>query len=282
MQPNVDTGEFTLIPQLANTAAVEVIPMRSAPEKLALLRAHTTVTVTCSPKLGLDATLDLSHTAVAAGHRVVPHLAARQISSEKELADIVDQLTAMGVRDVFVIGGDAATPSGEFGSSAELLEAIARGEHAFDSVGVGCYPEGHSTISDDILLADLLHKQRYATYMVSQLCFSAPALITWLQQIRTDGVSLPLRLGLAAPLKTHKLVEISLKVGVGSSLRFLTKQKGFVGNLLVGSTYRPELLLEEMSESLSSTTLGIEGLHLFSFNQVAEAVAWQRRVGEAS
>lgn len=277
MQPNADISVQSHARQLAETATVEIIPMRSATERLAMLPATTTVTVTCSPKLGIDATLELASVAVAAGHRTVPHLAARQLSDEKELHGVIERLSQIGIRDIFVIGGDASTPIGEFASSADLLEALAHSGHEFDSVGVGCYPEGHSTIPSDALVPDLLRKQQYATYMVSQLCFSGDALARWLRGIRADGVKLPLRLGIAAPVKTRKLVELSLKIGVGSSLKFLTKQKGIIGNLLVGNSYRPEHLLEELGGDLSSPVLDIQGLHVFSFNQIEETLAWQRR-----
>ncbi|WP_319455894.1 MULTISPECIES: methylenetetrahydrofolate reductase [unclassified Mycobacterium] len=276
-KPSDDDAE--VIRTLVASAALEVIPMRSAEEKLQQVPTGTTITVTCSSKFGLDATLALAATAAARGHRVIPHLAARQIVDEAELGRIVETLVSTGIEDLFVIGGDAPDPAGEFASSAELLEALARSGHTIRSVGVGCYPEGHPQIADDVLVADLLRKQELAaTYMVSQLCFHAGSLVDWVQRIRAAGVRLPLSLGLAAPLKTRKLVELSLRIGVGSSIKFLTHQRGFVGNLLVGNTYRPEHLLDEIGDDLTSDDLGIKGLHLFSFNQVAATIAWQREV----
>jgi methylenetetrahydrofolate reductase (NADPH) len=49
---------------------------------------------------------------VKAGHRVVPHRAARQVTDEAELRRFVGRLEALGVTDLYVIGGDAATPAG--------------------------------------------------------------------------------------------------------------------------------------------------------------------------
>lgn len=111
----------------------------------------------------------------------------------------------------------------------------------------------------------------------SASCSDAKALIGWLRVTRAAGIELPLRVGLAAPLKATRLLELSLKIGVGSSIRYLTKQHGFVGNLLVGGAYHPEQLLYAIGEDIAADDLNIEGLHLFSFNQVDITAAWQRR-----
>jgi methylenetetrahydrofolate reductase (NADH) len=48
--------------------------------------------------------------------------------------------------------------------------------------------------------------------------------------------------------------------------------------VLKGGAYQPESLLLQMGDAVTSPELGIEGLHLFSFNQVEETAGWQRRV----
>ena len=149
-------------------------------------------------------------------------------------------------------------------------------------VGVGCYPEGHPNIPDAALLDALQRKAPYADYMVSQLCFDAATLTGWLRTVREAGISLPVRVGVAAPLQTRKLIELSLKIGVGSSVKFLTKQHGFVGNLLLGRSYTPESLISQIVEETGFDELGIEGLHLFSFNQIDATVEWQRRISTAA
>jgi len=104
----------------------------------------------------------------------------------------------------------------------------------------------------------------------------------WLRRARRAGVTLPLRLGLAGPLKTRKLIELLLRIGVGSSLRYLTKQRGLIDNLLLGNTYQPEKFLWELGDGLLSEELGIESLHLFSFNQLDVTVGWQRRIAHTA
>jgi methylenetetrahydrofolate reductase (NADPH) len=234
--------------------------------------------VTCSPKWGIGRTLELTELAARTGYRVVPHLAARQVVDRAELRSIVDRLAGAGVRDVYVIGGDAATPAGEFTSAGDLLDALATLEHPFTDIGVAGYPEGHPKISDAALLEALLLKQAHATYLVSQLCFDAATLLGWLCATRRQGVTLPLRVGVAAPIDTRKLVELALRIGVGSSLRYLTKQHGLLGSVLRGGAYRPEQLLDTIVETPDLDELGIDTVHLYSFNQIAATVEWQRRI----
>jgi methylenetetrahydrofolate reductase (NADPH) len=151
-------------------------------------------------------------------------------------------------------------------------------DHGMTRIGVACYPEGHPKISDAALAEALRDKQPFAAYMVSQLCFSPGALVSWLRRVRGQGITLPLHLGLAAPMQVSKLLTLGPQIGVGSSVRYLAKQHGFIGNVLKGGTYRPEGLLLEMGDALTEPELGIEGLHLFSFNQVRATVQWQQRI----
>ena len=101
-------------------------------------------------------------------------------------------------------------------------------------------------------------KQPLANYMVSQLCFDVEALRTWLRKTRSLGINLPLHLGLAAPMNARKLVELSVQIGVGSSLRYLSKQHGVIGHLFRGNSYRPETLLQRLGADLTSPEFNIE------------------------
>jgi methylenetetrahydrofolate reductase (NADPH) len=259
-------------------AKIEIIPTASFARLLADVPAGATLTITCSPKFGVERTLAAAERAAGAGYHVVPHLAARQVTGEAELQQIAGRLNDAGVRDLYVIGGDAQAPAGSFREAAELLDALGGIQHRFTKIGVACYPEGHPLIPDRKLLDALRRKQPAAHYMVNQICFDVGALLGWLRAARAAGITLPLHLGLAAPLQVRKLVELSLKIGVGASLRFLTKQHGLVGQVLRGTAYQPEqLLLALCAELQTEPELTIERLHMFSFNQVAATVEWQRR-----
>ncbi len=282
MSTHHEHGVDAAVRQLVETARIEVIPLKGVEARMVAIPASTTVTITISPKFGLERTLDHTAAAVKLSHRVVPHLAARQLADEAQLREVLRCLDELGVSDLYVIGGDADPPAGVYREAADVLEAMTDIDHGITSIGVGCYPEGHPKISDEALAEALVRKQPYADYMVSQLCFDAAAAAGWLQRTRSLGVTLPLHIGLAAPMNTRKLAELSLKIGVGSSLRYLTKQHGILGNLLFGSDYRPEKFLHALGATLLDPDLAIEGIHLFSFNQIEATVAWQQRLTGAS
>jgi methylenetetrahydrofolate reductase (NADPH) len=268
----------TTVEELVTAANIEVIPLRGADEKALAIPPASTITITCSPKFGLERTLEHVIRARESGHRVVPHLAARMVEDEAQLQRFLGILSSVGVEDLYVVGGDGADPVGKYSEAFHILEAIQELDHDLQRIGVGCYPEGHPNIAEDALVDALQRKQPYADYMVSQLCFDAATLTGWLRTMRQAGITLPVRIGVAAPLQTRKLIELSLKIGVGSSVKFLTKQHGFVGNLLLGRSYTPESLISQIVEETGSDELGIEGLHLFSFNQIDATVEWQRRI----
>lgn len=272
----------TTVEELVTAANVEVIPLRGADEKALAIPPASTITITCSPKFGLERTLEHVIRARESGHRVVPHLAARMVEDEAQLQRFLGILSSVGVEDLYVVGGDGADPVGKYSEAFHILEAIQELDHDLQRIGVGCYPEGHPNIAEDELVDALQRKQPYADYMVSQLCFDAATLTGWLRTMRQAGITLPVRIGVAAPLQTRKLIELSLKIGVGSSVKFLTKQHGFVGNLLLGRSYTPESLISQIVEETGFDELGIEGLHLFSFNQIDATVEWQRRIGAAA
>ena len=51
------------------------------------------------------------------------------------------------------------------------------------------YPEGHPKISDERLLEVLLEKQRYASYMTTQMSFNPNAIAGWIGRMRSSGGS---------------------------------------------------------------------------------------------
>ncbi len=276
--PSPAPGAGDAVRALVRSADYELIPLKGLDDKLAVLPTSTTVTVTSSVKLGLERTLDQSLRAAAAGRPVVPHLPARQVRDRAELASFAGRAAAAGITRLYVIGGDAPSPAGPYHSAAQLLEELCGMDHGFEEIGVACYPEGHPSIADDVLLAALLEKQPHATYMCSQLCFDVEALLGWLRWVRAEGVTLPLHLGVAGPLSLVRLAELSVRIGVGSSVKYLTKQHGLVGSLLRGRSYAPEELVGAIGEALGSPELGIARLHLCTFNQVEATYDWQQRI----
>ena len=67
----------------------EVFPAKGTEQAVLEWVARDDLTVTASPVKGLDATIDLTERLAARGYRVVPHLAARSVTGDEHLADII-------------------------------------------------------------------------------------------------------------------------------------------------------------------------------------------------
>ncbi len=178
-------------------------------------------------------------------------------------------------------GGDAARPVGKFSTAYELLREIAEHEHNFTEIGVAVHPEGHPSVSHDVLLQQLLLKQDVSNYMVTQMCFDANALAGWLRQVRNQGVTLPAWIGLPGVSDRGTLVRTSLRIGVGDSLRYLKRRGRIAANLLKSSTYRPDRLLFDLAPLIADPQYRISGHHIYCFNQVRQTEEWRHEFLDA-
>ncbi len=255
----------------------EVFPARGTEQAvLDWIPAGMTVTVTASPVKGLDATIDLTERLAARGYRVVPHLAARSVTGDAHLADIVSRLKAAGCDDVFVPGGDAPHPAGPFDSALPLLERLAEMGGPFGRIGITGYPESHPKIGDDVTIQAMWDKRRYASYIVSNVCFDAAGLGRWIQRIRARGVRLPLYVGLAAPAERSRLLRMAAVAGASESARFITRHPGWILRFWMPGGYSPDRFLDRAAAVLTAPDAGVAGLHLFTFNQFQQAELWRR------
>ena len=262
---------------LLRSPRFEVIPAPGTESAVAeWVPAGMTVTVTASPVKGLEPTIELTERLAGRGYRVVPHLAARSVTSDTHLAQIVERLLACGVSDVFVPGGDASHPAGPFDSALPLLERLAEMGGPFGQIGITGYPESHPKIHDDITIQAMWDKRKHATYIVSNVCFDAARLGRWIQRIRARGVTLPLYVGLAGPAERTRLLRMAAVAGASESARFITRHPGWILRFLVPGGYSPDRLLERAAAVLAAPVSGVAGLHLFTFNQLQEAEQWRR------
>ncbi|MGI8700128.1 MAG: methylenetetrahydrofolate reductase [Nocardioidaceae bacterium] len=234
------------------------------------------ITVTASPAKGMAATLGLTERLVGRGYDVVPHLAARMISGPAELREIVERLKAVGVDDVFCPAGDADPPAGEYVGALALLEDLTAMGKPFAEVGITGYPESHPDIEDDVAIQSMWDKRHHATYMVSNLCFDPETIGSWIRRVRRRGVDLPVLVGLPGPVERTKLLAIAGKIGVGQSVRFLSTHVGTFARIAAPGGYNPERFLQKSAAMLGDPSLRVTGLHLFTFNQVAETEAWRQ------
>ncbi|TQK50211.1 methylenetetrahydrofolate reductase (NADPH) [Streptomyces sp. SLBN-118] len=268
---------MTAFRSLLHHVRYEVLPARATQDKvLAHVPRDVVVTVTASPVKGLEPTLDLATRLAAHGYRAVPHVPARLLRDGAHVKEVVHRLCEAGVDDVFVPAGDADAPAGPYEGALPLLRHLAELGSPFARVGITGYPESHPLIDDDITIQAMWDKHAHATYIVSNLCFDARVLGEWVGRVRRRDVTLPVYVGVAGPVERTKLLAMAAKIGVGESTRFLARHASWFARLAAPGGYAPERLLRRSAPALTAPSAAVAGLHLFTFNQIAETERWRR------
>lgn len=271
-----EQGEPALVRALARPR-YEIVPLRGALEAAQALPEGAAVSVTCSPALGLDQSLEfaVSLTQARRDLRVIAHLAARRVRDRQHLKSVLARMAAAGLRHVFVIAGDRTDQAGAYESGFALVRDLHELRADLDTVGVPGYPEGHAFLSEAQLNEALNAKAAFADYAVTQLCFDAGLIRQWLQQRRAGGLGLPVYIGIPGALQRRRLLGIALRIGLGDSVRFVRRNGGLAGGLMGAARYVPDDLLYAMAGDFADPALGIAGVHINTFNQIEATEAWR-------
>jgi methylenetetrahydrofolate reductase (NADPH) len=283
---DADSGdEVEIAPAIVDRVAdahLELIPTPKAHLQFEHLPEGSVVSVTASPTKDLQATLDMAAQLIDLGHTAIPHLAARMVTGPDHVREIARWIDAHAVRDVFVIGGDAPDPFGPYHDAAAFISALLDARPALERVGFGGYPDGHAAIPSDVLAAAITDKQQLLVeaglsgWVSTQMCFDTAVVTDWITRTRAGGLHLPIHLGIPGVIDTVKLLTMGTKLGIGASLRYLRKNRAVVSKLAAPGGYDPMDMLVPMAADLDR--LDIAALHVFTFNQVANTVAWQHAV----
>jgi methylenetetrahydrofolate reductase (NADPH) len=253
----------------------EVLPLDRTEKEAARVTQPLSLTVTSSPKHGPDRSVEVARRLRALGHGVTVHLAARMVRSRSHLDDLLGDMSAHGM-DVFLIGGDISSPLGPYESAVDLLPVICEHPQRPGRIGIAGYPEGHPRIDSDSLAEALEQKSGLADYITTQLCFDPEALLRWVDATRQRGVTLPVIVGIPGAVDRRRLLKISIRIGVGSSLSFLRKQHG-VRHLFGHSTVTPDHIHDAIAPSLGDPARNIIGFHYYTFNQLEDTWRWERQ-----
>jgi len=184
------------------------------------------------------------------------------------------------VHEIFVVAGDIDPPVGQYVDSLTLLTDLSRMEHGFGRIGIAGYPDGHPLVPSDVLRAALAAKAPMADYLVTQLCFDHATVSSWLHRLRAQGVALPVHVGIAGPVDRRRLLRVATRIGVGQSAQFLRKHRRALVRLATPGSYRPDRLVRELADDLAAPEHRVEGLHVYTLNNVRAAERWRLRTLE--
>ena len=163
MQKTPSNNERMVLADTVREAYMEIFPTDSIEDKLDVLEPGSYVAVTCSPSKGIAATLDMSERLASRGFKVVPHIAAKMVKDKQHLGEIIARLNDMPIISLFIPGGDAEKPAGDYTRAFEVLRDVADFEHRFTEIGIAGHPEGHPAVSDDVLLEDYCRSKSMPT-----------------------------------------------------------------------------------------------------------------------
>jgi methylenetetrahydrofolate reductase (NADPH) len=278
--PSVTTRPVTRHDLIAH-ARYELIPMKSVEGQIEHVPAGASVSVTCSPAKGQQATLDLTERLLARGHLAVPHFSARLTADHAAVEALASWCRGNGVREVFLVAGDAPEPVGAYDGVVAFLRDFLDTDHGVTRIGVTAYPDGHALIEPAVVRQALHDKQTLLAqagidgFASTQMCFDVDQWKRWATAQRADGVTLPFHLGVPGVIDRTKLFTMGMRLGIGSSMRYVKKNKGTLTRMFRPGGYDPMKLINPLGKVAGE--LGIEGVHLFTFNNVADTAAWQTK-----
>lgn len=242
---------------------IEIIPTPDIVDKVQKqLPQGSNIAVTCLPHHGPDRTMQVALRLSEEGYRVTPHLAARSIRSKSQLRQIVRDCQKSGISDAIVIGGDSPEAPGPYPSAVTLMRDIVEISSGGISLTIAGYPEGHPRLNSDLLLGGLLEKQELAAGLVTQMCFSPSKVLDYVRLLRDAGITLPVFAGVPGRIERARLIALAGNIGVGPSIKFLSRKGPLARRLLSGGSYSPQSLTTQLE------TAGLAGIHLYSFNNL--------------
>lgn len=263
---------------LTRDFTIELVPMKNLQTARQYLPAGAPLSITCSPAKGIEETQRLTEEFLAEGFAPIPHVAARMVRDRRHTEEIGAWCRSVGVSKLFIVGGDADPPGGYF-DAVDFLRDFLDTDHGLEAIGVTAYPDHHAYIPDDKLHAALHAKQTLLAdasvpgWCSTQMCFDAEVIEQWIRIERASGLVLPIHLGISGVVDKTKLMSTGLRIGLGDSLGYLKKNRAAIAKMMTSTSYDPNDLLLPLSEA--NLELGVEGVHMYTFNQVEATEAWR-------
>ena len=218
------------------------------------------------------------------GFNVMPHFPARMIKNIAMLNDWIDMYhNEAGVDEALLLAGGSTSPLGDFNSSIQLIESGLFDKAGFKRLHIAGHPEGCRDIDPDGGIKNvseaLSWKQEFSKRtdasmaIATQFCFDAGVVKQWANNIKRDGIDIPIHIGIAGPAKLQTLLKFSVECGIGASMKVLTKRAKDLTKLLL--PYEPTKILQDLSDHKSKDPyLNIEKVHFFPIGGIKKTVDW--------
>lgn len=226
------------------------------------------------------------------GYKVMPHFPARIIKDRATLADWIARYQGEAdVQQALLLAGGVEKPHGEFDSSMQLMETGLFDEAGFTRLHVAGHPEGNRDIDADGTMtnvsAALKWKNEFQSRtdaqmaIATQFAFDAKPIIKWVDTLASEGITLPVHIGIAGPAKLQTLIKFAIACGVGPSLKVLQKRAMDVTKLLL--PYEPnEVLAALATHKAQNPDFNITNVHFFPLGGIKTNATWAIENGGAA
>lgn len=269
------------IVRLLDQYSIEITGSGAKPleEAKALFVPGTQVSVAFLANEDTTARVDAARAAKALGFIPMPHIAARRLRSEHELAHYLDRLQSeVGVDRAFVIAGDPSSSLGPYEDALGVVRSGLLAKYGIRKVGISGYPDGHRDISSVRLwqaLADkldLLADSGHEVEIISQFAFDPDPVLNWLEHLRREGITASVRIGIPGPTNVVSLLRMASKLGVSSAGGVVAKY-GLSLTKLFGVA-GPEAFLKAFADRLLPELHGEVRLHFYTFGSLQRTGDW--------
>ena len=247
------------------------------------LSPGTTVYVAHPPNATIDQVISLAVRLEKMGYRAVPHLAVRRVESQAQLGNSLARLQSAGIDRALLIAGDSRQPAGPYDNTMQVLETGLLPMHGINTVGIAGHPEGSRVVGPSMLRRALRDKAQFGAdtgmqmYVVTQFGFNADAVTAWERATASDGVRLPIHVGMAGKTPLKELLRYAVRCGVGASARVLLgKASALSGHVRLATA--DELVVEFARHRLSSPDSRLVRAHFFAFGGVERTARWVKTI----
>jgi methylenetetrahydrofolate reductase (NADPH) len=220
----------------------------------------------------------------------MPHFPARIIKDNKVLEDWINRYSEIGVKEALLLAGGVDRPLGNLSNSMELLSTGLFEKYGFERLHVAGHPEGNKDIdpngSDINVMNALKWKQDYSKdtkakiSIATQFLFESKPVIDWANKILSNGITLPINVGIAGPAKLQTMIKFAIACGVGPSLRVLERRAKDITKLLF--PFEPTNILTELADyKESNPNTNIEGIHFFPLGGIEKSSDFIKNINTA-
>ncbi len=270
--------------------SIEVIPRSAAKiESFAeVLPKDTRVYIAHIQKEDITAMVATAKRLNDEGFKVMPHIPARMIKNQSMLNDWISMYqNEAGVDEALLLAGGPNKPIGDFHSSIQLIESGLFDKAGFKRLHIAGHPEGSIDIDPDggnkNVSEALSWKQEFfkrtdaSMAIATQFCFDADVVKRWADDIKKNGIDIPIHIGIAGPAKLQTLIKFSVECGIGASMKVLTKRGKDITKLLL--PYKPTQILRDLTKyKTNEPELNIEQVHFFPIGGIKKTTGWLEEV----